>query len=117
MLEQLGYTTERSHGTRYGRVDFFNLYDIMAVSTQSKMKFIQVKSNGTGGKLNYTGEKSAAIMSPQHYDVEYWTCYDRKGWKIYRLNWTDADEWGWEIIIDERDKDCNMGDLVLSDYE
>lgn len=109
LLEEAGFTVETPNFYRYGNKDFWNLFDSMA-GRGDEIRFVQVKSNSTDGCLKEI--KNNAAFLPYMTDavnIEVWICHDKEGWRIQRL--TSA---GWVVILDERDKDCNMGEHVTN---
>lgn len=107
--EAAGYTVERAQGTRYDRSDWYNHFDLMAFRPDG-LVFIQVKSNQASGvqeMLAWVREHSPPGI---RYDVA--VCHDREGWRLLRLV-PDADTY--EVVVDEREKDCEMGEL-LTEY-
>lgn len=107
ILDDCNFRVEKRWNRRYGSNDYFSLFDLMA-SKDGEFRFIQVKSNSTSGALKEIEQK--AMFLPWHSDefqVEVWVCYDREGWRVQRLT-ND----GWNVVIDERDTDDNMGDNV-----
>lgn len=107
ILEEAGFVVENPNYSRYGNVDFFNLFDIMALKKDRKVQFVQVKSSSARG-INEFSEKCSEIIPFDHINVEYWVCYDRKGWRIIDIK----EDGSYEDVFDERDKDCSMGELV-----
>lgn len=111
LLQQQGYTVHKKVNNSYDSGDIYGLFDLVAVKPDEKVKFIQVKSNGTGGALTETMSESADILPLEHADVEFWLCYDREGWRVLRMR----DEW--MELIDERDKKGKMGEYLLENYK
>lgn len=109
-LQKSGYKSERSLDPKYSAGDWFGLFDVMGVHKERKPVFIQVKSNGTDGALKQIKENHSVNLD--HADVEVWSAYDRKGWRIQRLT-----EEGWELVVDERDSDGNYGEKVVELYQ
>lgn len=96
-LNEKGFKCARKQHTRYGNNDFYQLYDIIAVKTGAPFKCIQVKSNRPPNLTQF--KKDAIEITPvEHAQIEIWTWYDYKGWKIRRLN---SEKQEWEIIKDE----------------
>lgn len=102
--ESAGYKVERSQGTRWDRTDWYGHFDLMAMRPDG-LVFIQVKSNQASGiqdMLNWARFWGAPGIK---YDIA--VCHDREGWRLIRL-FPDADTY--EVVVDERDQDCSMGD-------
>jgi len=108
-LQKSGYESERSLDPKYSAGDWFGLFDVMGVHQERKPVFIQVKSNGTDGALKQIKENHSVNLD--HADVEVWSAYDRKGWRIHRLT-----EDGWKLVVDERDSNGNYGEEVVELY-
>lgn len=76
ILEEKGYECVRPNFSRYGYTDFFNLWDIIAVSDKD-IRFVQVKSNKShtyGKALN----KHREWKCPPNSIKECWLIEDRK---------------------------------------
>jgi len=112
ILSDLGYRTHKKVHTRYDPGDMFELYDLIAVRTDRRPVFIQVKTNGTDGKLSETLRRSRETLPVGHCDVEYWIRYDREGWRVLRSKSGND----WDEIVDERQHDCNIGEGVRNNY-
>lgn len=81
---------------KFGNNDFWNMFDIIALGSNGKPRFIQVKSNRFGG-LKDIKEFALEHMNLDHCNVEIWTWFDYKGWAIQKL-----EEKGWTVTLDER---------------
>jgi len=112
LLNDAGYRTARMQHTRYGDNDFFNLYDIAAVQPDKPVKFIQVKSNQQPNLQEFKKETLETVGLEAQ--VEIWTHYDRKGWKIRRLNRMNKE---WETLVDERNADSTIGTEVKKYFQ
>lgn len=110
LLQEKGYRVEKAVRSQFNDNDFFNLFDLIAVKPDEKIKFIQVKSNGTGGELNNTMEEAGSLLPLEHCTVEFWIMYDYKGWRVLRMR----DEW--TEVLDERGSDSNIGEEVRHTY-
>ncbi|MDY6770009.1 MAG: hypothetical protein SVU88_03480 [Candidatus Nanohaloarchaea archaeon] len=110
LLEENGYRVSIAKNHRFGANDYFNLFDLLAVGP-GPVKLIQVKANSARG-ITKTGKKASVFCPEDHVDVEYWTCHDREGWRIQRLTRHSPENPAWETLIDERNRDGNMGDYV-----
>lgn len=105
VLEEAGYNTESPNSTPYQQqvVDFFEVFDIMAVRPGEPVLFIQVKSNAARGIRTFH-EKCVEQKIPfNNVKVEFWVCHDGDGWRIF-----DIDENGHNKVYDERDENKNV---------
>lgn len=109
ILESAGYTVETPNATPYhqNQVDFFGLFDFMAFKDGEQPLFGQVKSNGFRGIRSFPEECKDKDVPFESVNVEYWTCYDKEGWRIATIT-----PEGHEEVYDERDEDGNMGEGV-----
>lgn len=108
ILEAAGWTVETPNSTPYPQgygVDFFGLFDFMAFKEGEKPLFGQVKSNGARGITSFSDDCIDKQVPFDCVDVEFWTCYDKDGWRI-----DEVTEDGYETVFDEREKDGNMGE-------
>lgn len=103
-LESVGYAVETPNATKYQREDFFNLFDIIAIHQDRKPMLIQVKSNVARGINDFALEVNKKIPS-QYFRVQYWVCYDRKGWRIINVESGQTEE-----VYDGRSQKGNMLD-------
>ena len=110
LLKDAGWTVHKKNDTKYQSGDVFGCFDVLATRDGEKPLYIQVKSNGTQGALKKLRE--AKFLNQQYMDIQVWSVYDYKGWKIHRLT-----EEGWEIELDERDKKSKIGEKVVELYE
>lgn len=113
ILEEAGWTVESPNSTPYPQgygVDFFGLFDFMAFKDGEKPLFGQVKSNRPGGITSFHEDCHEKQFPWDFADVEFWTCYDGEGWRI-----DEVTEDGYETVVDERDEDCNMGEIATAE--
>lgn len=105
ILKAAGYSVESPNATPYEQrnVDFFNVFDVMAVRPDEQVLFIQVKANGARGITTFAEECIEAGIPFQNVNVEFWVCYDREGWRILEI-----EEDNYTEVYDERDKDRKM---------
>jgi len=110
ILRHLGYSVISPNAVRFGREDFFEEFDIIAVHPQRKILFIQVKTNGAPGIHAFT-ENVQQYVNYDHARSEYWCRYDREGWRILEVE--DGD---YETLVDERDESESIGEYALQTY-
>lgn len=106
--QQAGFKTERSVGQRWGRTDWFGLFDVMCVHPDHPVRFAQVKSNQAAG-IHDCFETAERLLPDAHADVEYAVRHDREGWRLMRPYY-DGDRLTYRTVLDERKQDCNMGE-------
>lgn len=105
IVEQAGYNTESPNSTPYQQqvVDFFELFDIMAVKSDRPVLFIQVKSNAARGIRSFHKKCIEQNIPFDYVNIEFWVCHDSEGWRIFEIN----DE-GHKKVYDERNEDKNV---------
>lgn len=95
-LSRHDFKVEKPVEKKYGRTDFFGLFDIIAIRGDC-IKFIQVKSN-QARQLEEYKKKTKEFLDTEKFDVEYWIWHDNDGWRIKQIR--DGE---WEQILDERE--------------
>lgn len=110
LLEEQDYIVHKKVNNQYDSGDIYGLFDLVAVKPSEKVKFIQVKSNGTGGELGNTMDEAAELLPLEHVEVEFWIAYDYEGWRVLRMR----EEW--MELVDERGKSSAMGEHLLDSY-
>lgn len=101
ILEAAGYNVEKPNSTPYQqqKVDFFELFDIMAVRPDKPVLFIQVKSNAARGIQDFHERCINQGIPFDNVKVEFWVCHDGDGWRFFEIT-----ENGKSKTYDERDK-------------
>jgi hypothetical protein len=112
LLEKAGWAVETPNSTPYPQkygVDFFGLFDFMAFK-DGHILFGQVKANGARGITTFSEEclDNQVPLEADNVTVEFWVCYDYKGWRIDEVN-LDS----YETIVDERELDVPIGQEVV----
>lgn len=112
ILEEAGWIVETPNSTPYPQgygVDFFGIFDFMAFK-DGDILFGQVKSNGARGITTFHEEciEKSVPIDAENVEVEFWTCYDKEGWRIDKISRD-----GYETVFDERDKSGNMGEHAI----
>lgn len=107
--EQAGYQVTKCQNYRYGSTDWFGLFDLLAIESDSKIRFIQVKTNGAQG-INDWVDKACRITPSEHVILDFAVKYDYEGWRLIR-----AENGSYETVYDERDIDCKIGEGI-QDY-
>lgn len=102
-----GYKTEICRGLRWGKTDWFGLFDVMAVHPARQVRFAQVKSNGARGIHDWMAE-ATRIMPAEHVTLDFLVCHDREGWRVLR-----PEGESYTTVLDERELDCAMGEGVI----
>lgn len=103
---QAGYRTDKCRGLRWGKTDWFGLFDLMAIAPNSKVRYIQVKTNAAQG-INKWVSEACRVTPDEHVTLDFGVKYDYEGWRLIR-----AEDGEYRTIYDERDKDCNIGDGI-----
>lgn len=107
--QRAGYKTERSMGQRWGRTDWFGLFDVMCIHPDRPIRFAQVKSNrATGVRKAFLG--AARLLPDEHAEVEYAVRHDGEGWRLIRP-YDDDGRLTYRTVYDER-KDPDVGPHV-----
>lgn len=111
LLTNAGWTIESPNSTPYPQaygVDFFGLFDFMGFKDQTLL-LGQVKSNSPRGITSFSDEctQMNIPLDEEWIRVEFWTCYDREGWRIDSIQ-TD----GYTTLVDERNSNDTMGSEV-----
>lgn len=73
-----GYAVEKVKRVKFGRRDFFGLFDCIAINGE-RVRLIQVKSNRRADRK--TRQAISAFRCPSQCFKETWTWIDRQGWK------------------------------------
>lgn len=102
---EAGFAVEKAVAERYGRTDFFGLFDFMAVRSDT-FRFVQVK----GGSASGIGEINewAAEHCPTGVNCEFAVYYKKEGWRLVRAL---PDQGSYTTVYDER-KDEDVGPHV-----
>ncbi len=102
ILEKQEFLVEKTQRARYKKnQDFFGVADLLAIKKDSKVKFVQVKTNRTGGALLRLREFAEKYINFDKVSIEVWVWYDRKGFKVYKLTEffnaeTGQNEYDWD---------------------
>jgi len=78
-LQSQGWLTERPRRTRFNKIDFFGLFDVMAIHPLMGVLLVQVKSNRCPKPVR---EAISAFKVPTGVFKQIWIWVDRSGWKI-----------------------------------
>jgi len=77
-----GYEVESVKRLKYGRTDFFGLFDVIAINGEH-VRLIQVKSNRRESRKDR--ERIRRFRCPNSCSKEVWVMHDYKGWKKYAI--------------------------------
>lgn len=106
---QAGYQTEICRGHRWGRTDWFGLFDLMALQPGEPVHYVQVKSNQVDNVEGWIRDADRFIPR-EHVVLDYLVCHDYAGWRLLRRANTPQ---GYRVVFDGRETSGNMGeDLV-----
>ena len=107
LYERAGYETYRPQESKYGETDIFGLFDVLAIGPAPEpTHLLQVKSNRATG-ITAWGE-AALAYARDGVRVRMLVCHDRAGWRII-----DPVPGGHRVVLDERERDYQMGDGVV----
>lgn len=106
LFRSAGWAVYRPATVKYGENDVFGLFDLLAISpAHSRVRAVQVKSNGARGIRAY--QRQTWLWRRLGWRCHYLVAYDDEGWRY--INVYDD---GWCNVVDERDRDCAMGEAV-----
>lgn len=106
IYEAAGYEANRYYGTRFGDKDLFGHFDLIATRADG-FRLSQVKSEKADGIADINAW--AREHCPRGVQLDMLVVHDRAGWRLIRC-YPDADTH--VTVVDERERDCNMGDAV-----
>ncbi len=89
-LEEMGYRVHKKKDTKWDSSDMLGLYDLFATDGE-EIRFIQVKSNRTGGALKKI-KNNCPLPDVSMIKKEVWIFEDYEGIRIKRLvdnEWID----------------------------
>jgi len=109
LLKNAGWTVHKKTNNRYDSGDIWTVFDVIAAKNGEKPLYIQVKTNRTSGALKEI--KDADYINSEYMNIQLWVRHDREGWRIKKLG-----EDGWKQPLDEREKDCRIGEEVVELY-
>lgn len=107
IYEAAGYEVDRYYGSRYGAKDLFGHFDLVATSGRC-FRLIQAKSGQADGIAAINAW--AREHCPPGVKLDMLVVHEGEGWRLIRC-YPDADTH--VTVVDERDRDCNMGDAVV----
>lgn len=108
LYERAGWETFRPQESKYGETDIFGLFDLLAIgSAPEPTHLVQVKSNRAAGINDWSEE--TLHYAADGVRVRMLVCHDREGWRIL-----DPVPGGYRTVLDERDRDYQMGDGVVA---
>lgn len=110
VLQSQGYITDKPNTAKFQRQDFFELFDVMAMHPQRKLLFVQVKTNGANGIVQFVKDVQE-VVPLEYVRVQYWVRYDGEGWRIIEI---DAE--GRHELIDERGKSENIREYLKKNF-
>lgn len=107
IYERGGYAVNRYYGHRYGDKDLFGHFDLVATRA-TDLRLSQVKSGQADGIAAIN--EWAREHCPPGVKLDMLVVHDREGWRLIRC-YPDADTH--VTVVDEREKDCEMGDAIV----
>lgn len=106
-----GYRCERAVQAHYGaRSDWFELFDIMAMRPNDDFRFAQVKSNAARGVKDWM--RRVHRLVPEGIECDFLVCHDNEGWRLLQVR--DLPSSNREVVVDEREMDCAMGEGIAA---
>lgn len=106
IYQEAGYAVEKSVSQRHGRTDWFNHFDMMAVRPD-ELRLSQIKSNVASGigDINEWARENAPLV----IQFDLLVAHDNQGWRLLELH---PEKDSHEVVVDEREQTCKMGELV-----
>lgn len=111
LYKRAGYETFRPQESKWGETDMFGLYDMVAHKPTMRTHWVQVKSNRAAGIRSWC-ENARRFLGP-HSRPLMAVCYDQEGWRVLRPTAPGHPERAFTAVVDERDEECEMGELVV----
>lgn len=105
LFTEAGFYVENPNFSRFQNKDFYNLHDFVAVHPNSKVIFVQVKSETASGINEYIQE-CAKMFSSEHTNIYYMVYHKREGWRLINI---DLENESRTVVVDERENGENMG--------
>jgi len=109
LFEDAGYWTYRPERAQYGDNDMWGLFDVGAVG-DGRLYLAQVKANRSDGIQQWC-EDCAPFHRIEGIICLFMVCHDRAGWRLAVTPDIMHDGYAW--VVDERDRDCSMGEGVV----
>jgi len=108
LYQRAGFATYRPATVRFGENDVFGLFDLLGVSpSHDRVHAVQVKSNRASGIRAWA--RHTALWRRLGWRTFYLVPVDNEGWRLVECKAVHVDE----TVMDERDRDCAMGDAVV----
>ena len=109
LWQRAGFATYRPATVRFGENDIFGLFDVLAVSPRhDAVHGVQVKSNRATGIQKWA--RHTALWRALGWRTFYAVPVDNSGWRILEV--PDVMKTA-ASVVDERDRDCAMGQRVV----
>lgn len=105
LFTEAGFYVENPNFSKFQNKDFYNLHDFVAVHPNSKVIFVQVKSETASGINEYIQE-CAKMFSSEHTSIYYMVYHKREGWRLINI---DLEKESRTVVVDERENGKNMG--------
>jgi Holliday junction resolvase len=111
LYQRAGFATYRPATVQYGENDVFGLFDLLAVSpSHDAVHAVQVKSNRATGIRAWA--RHTALWRRLGWRTFYLVPVDNEGWRVIEPV-TAGQPHRLHYRIDERERDCAMGDGVV----
>lgn len=108
IYEDAGFAVEKAVDQRWGRSDFWGLFDFMATRSDT-FRLVQVKSSSASGIREMI--EWAAENLPDNVEAEYAVYYKNEGWRLVRC----LEDGSHTTLYDERD-DPAVGPNAATEY-
>lgn len=99
LLSRCGFNVDSQNYSRYGSKDLYNLFDAVAMKPDSKVWWIQVKSNVANG-IRAFSRKVQEFVNFEHNRVFYFVWHDYQGFRIIEV----FEDGSREVRVDERNE-------------
>lgn len=121
LLQEAGYWTYRPENASYSDNDLWNLFDVAGLHIPTRrLYFLQVKSNTPQGMHSFF-DKAYPFDGVSDVTVGFATRRDgQPGPHTPSASWQLAEPIngrGYEWVVDERDVDCDPGEMVVDHLE
>lgn len=111
LYKKAGMGTYRPATVQFGENDIGGLFDLLAFSpSHNHVHAVQVKSNKAAGIRGWT--RHTALWRALGFRTFYAVPVDREGWRLI-----EALDDGHTTVMDERERDCDMGDGLVEYLE
>ena len=104
IYEAAGFAVAHPERAKFGDNDLFNQFDLLAMQPGHRPRFVQVKSNQATG-IRTMQHDLPAFFAFGYCTAEYAVAHDNEGWRLIAVLPDTT-----EVLYDEREQDCSMGE-------